>query len=1006
MQLGRRPGRAPGEWSAGARRTGLFILVAGGYVLGYELATRRFDTEHQVASFFPPAGVTLAALVLVARRDWPVVLAAAAAAELVLNVTHGIDLAPSVGYTLANTLEPLTGALLLTLLVDRVDLRRTRHLAALVGCAVIAAPVVGAAIGATTFVALDDGSGWPRFALEWWAGDGLGVLVVGSAILSLRDMPRMRPRRAIEGAVLAALAITATALVFEFGWFPFVYLPVALLIVLAFRVGTAGVAVTSAIVAFIAAARTAEATAFWDAVDISPQNRILYLQLALGVLIAALLALAAEISEREQIAIRLARTESERVDALERAELAERESRARRHAESLARSAAELARSSTVDEVARTAVSVMSDWGIEDGAFELVQAGQLVRLAGSREDVPEDGVPAPVSLSADEPGAQAVRDRSPVIAEIPNGLPQSVFRAAGRRAPPAVAAFPVVAGGTVAGVLRARLPDRDWLTEDRRNLLASLADHAGLALLRAQLQAEADAAAEDAALLALLGETLERGTGLQDRARALVQTLTATRASLAVVHALDELGEPRPLAQMPADLGERDVDELALAALAADALAVDRAATASLGRLTVIAVPLRARDRALGVLTVGFEPVHGAVQVTTLLVQRIATRAALAFDNAILYEHERNVSHSLQMGLLGGDLAVTPATAIASAYRPGTAALEVGGDWYDAFTVADGALALLVGDVVGHGLEAAVAMGQLRGAVRALGPTGSPKRVLEALDTFVEELPAAAMATLAYAVLDLDEGRLTYACAGHPPPLLVPMDGPPRLLWEGRSTPLGSSFAGAREEAVDWLAPGDTIVLYTDGLVERRTDGMSAGLDALLEVASRAAGDEPSTLVDRILESLLVDETLDDDVCVLAVRRVPANVRFARSFVADRGEVAAMRRAFTSWLEQLDVAPELRRDAVLALSEAAANAAEHAYSFDRRGVVRVEALVTGNGLQLSVRDHGTWRRPRPQTERGRGLTIIEALTQDVRIDRTANGTTVRMRVPMNGEFAP
>src|SRR5262245_19225878 len=182
---------SPAKLSPGVRGVLLFVLVAAGYVLGYELASNWFSAENQGASLFPPAGVTLAALVLVGRRQWPIVLAAAASAELALDLTNGPDLLASAGYALANVAEPLVGALLLTTLVTHVDLRRPRDLAAFVGCAAIVAPIVGAVIAASTFVFIDDHSGWGRFAFEWWSGDGLGVLVVGGALLSLRSIPRL-----------------------------------------------------------------------------------------------------------------------------------------------------------------------------------------------------------------------------------------------------------------------------------------------------------------------------------------------------------------------------------------------------------------------------------------------------------------------------------------------------------------------------------------------------------------------------------------------------------------------------------------------------------------------------------------------------------------------------------------------------------------------------------------------------------------------------------------------
>jgi serine/threonine-protein kinase RsbW len=1163
--------RRPAAW-LGSRLEdiALVAIVAAAYAAGYELASNWFSAPDQGASFFPPAGITLAALVLLPRRQWPLVLGAAAATEIVLDLANGAGLLASAGYALANVAEPLTGALLVLALVARLDLRRTRDLSVFLGCAVVIAPIVGAAIAASTFVFIGEHSGWARFAFEWWCGDGLGVLVVGGALLSLRPLPLLPARRIAEGLLLGVGIALSTMAVFEFGWFAFVYLPVALLVVLAFRVGTTGVALASAAAAFLAAGSTAEAKDFWQSVDVSPANRILYLQLAMGVIIASVLALAAEIAERERIAADLARAESERAVALDRALLADGEQRARIQAESLGRSAALLARSGTVEEVADAAVSAMADWGASQSTFFVVDGERLLLRAARGLDPDTRAAYSVIALDVDAPSTEAVRSCAPVVVRSRGEFARRYPLFAEDHAidTETLAAFPVVANQEVRGVVTARLAQPGWLTEDRFDLLAALADQAavalerasllrrereararaevlethatqlataasvrevarttmavastlgtagavvhllveerlefvdslgelegaghdaarelaagpiaeavrtgrpveistgeelalrfpqvfdrldghglesltaiplertrgdtigvltlaahapnwlsesdrrqlltslagqcGLALERAELQAEADSAAADAALLAHLGDVLERATGLADRAHALVSALAAHLRTLAAVHDLDDAEEPRLLAQASSDQLGADVGERELAHVAREALTANGPVAARDGVVELLSVPLRARSRALGVLTLG---VHRDVRtrITTVLLQRVATRAALAFDNALLYEQERDVSHSLQMGLLGGDLATPPSAPIATAYRPGTTTLEVGGDWYDAFTLPNGNLALLVGDVVGHGLEAAVAMGQLRGAVRALGPMGSPSAVLEGLDIFVAQLPAAAMATLAYAELNLDDGQIVYACAGHPPPLRVAADGTATFLWEGRSTPLGSSFSEGRTEASSRLEPGDTIVLYTDGLVERRTRGITTGLDLLLEVAGRHAAPEPAALVERILDALLVDASAEDDVCLLAVGFERRARRFVRTFPAMSVEVATMRHELAAWLEGVELDPDCRRDVVLATSEAAANSAEHAYRFDGTSPIAVEAWVADERLHVSVSDHGVWRPPRADPDRGRGQRIIAALMRDVTVETGNGSTVVRMSVPL------
>ena len=185
--------------------------------------------------------------------------------------------------------------------------------------------------------------------------------------------------------------------------------------------------------------------------------------------------------------------------------------------------------------------------------------------------------------------------------------------------------------------------------------------------------------------------------------------------------------------------------------------------------------------------------------------------------------------------------------------------LDVGGDWYDAFVLDDDRIALVVGDVVGRGLHAAAAMGQLRSAVRALAMADSgPAELLERLDRFVEGVAAANTATMVYAEVDLRDGSVVFACAGHPPPVLV--DGPGRsaLLWEGRSAPLGVQLGiGPRPEATITLTAGSRLVLYTDGLVERRDQPLDLSIDLLAEQLEAWAEWPVAGLADGVADALL-----------------------------------------------------------------------------------------------------------------------------------------------------
>ena len=205
--------------------------------------------------------------------------------------------------------------------------------------------------------------------------------------------------------------------------------------------------------------------------------------------------------------------------------------------------------------------------------------------------------------------------------------------------------------------------------------------------------------------------------------------------------------------------------------------------------------------------------------------------------------------------------------------------LEVGGDWYDAFWLEAGeSIALVVGDVVGRGVTAAATMGQLRSAVRALASTGlGPAAVVEALDRYSRRHGVGRMATLVYARLQLASGRLEYACAGHLPPLVMSPGEPPALVWDGRSLPLDAHRAGVRprEQGSLVLPAGGTLLLYTDGLVERRAQSLDDGFAQLLGEVEAHRDDGAAALASALVHALRpTDER--DDVCLLVARLAPA----------------------------------------------------------------------------------------------------------------------------------
>jgi sigma-B regulation protein RsbU (phosphoserine phosphatase) len=236
---------------------------------------------------------------------------------------------------------------------------------------------------------------------------------------------------------------------------------------------------------------------------------------------------------------------------------------------------------------------------------------------------------------------------------------------------------------------------------------------------------------------------------------------------------------------------------------------------------------------------------------------------------------EQEIAQALSRSLLSGTLPSAPGLEVGVAYRPAVSGLEAGGDWYDAFWLDAGkTVGLVIGDVVGRGIGAAATMGQLRSATRALASTGvSPGRLLDALDAYAARHEVGRMTTLICAQLGLASRRLRYACAGHPPPLIITPGEAPCFPWDGRSTPLDirGSSDGPRDEAALTLAPGATALLYTDGLVERRTESLTEGMDRLLRVAATHREQSAPELVASVVRDLH-DPGHVDDVCVLAAR--------------------------------------------------------------------------------------------------------------------------------------
>jgi len=415
----------------------------------------------------------------------------------------------------------------------------------------------------------------------------------------------------------------------------------------------------------------------------------------------------------------------------------------------------------------------------------------------------------------------------------------------------------------------------------------------------------------------------------------------------------------------------------------------------------IAALPLRTPSLR-GALTMGYRAAHTWLPAERALLTAAAELIAQAAERARRFEAQHGTAQLLQRSMLPEHLPELDRFRIAARYDVGVDGNAAGGDFYDAFELADGRLAMVLGDVAGHDVRAAAVMGQVRAALRALALTdSSPPSVLAGLDRLVGSLGAESrneeiFVTVVYGLLDPADGTITLASAGHPPPVLrrAGLHGEPataELVKVPPGAPLG--LGGRWQTGVVRLEPGDTILMFSDGVVERRDRPLSDGLDALVAAAALSASGDPRNLCS--LATAAIAEPTDDDVAVLAVEHAIATSRSATMLVpAEPTGPSRVRQWMSTRLRDWAVPESVIGAAILCTSELTTNALLHAGT-----PAQVHIDLSAERLLVSVADTGTRgsvarARTDALSSRGRGLGLIEELSDTWGTDPTVRGSTV------------
>ena len=412
------------------------------------------------------------------------------------------------------------------------------------------------------------------------------------------------------------------------------------------------------------------------------------------------------------------------------------------------------------------------------------------------------------------------------------------------------------------------------------------------------------------------------------------------------------------------------------------------------GIRSMLGVPVHVESRVIGVMHIGTLVLRTFDEDDVTLLQLAADRAALAIDNAHISE-QRAVTAIMQRTLLPDALPQIPGMRFSTKYLPAGSGIKIGGDWYDVFQLANGRVAFVIGDVIGRGVLAASVMAEIRTALRAYMVQGHKlTEVISMLNDLLISMGRNRGATLSILEFDPETEELEAVIAGHLPPLLTEPGGHTRLLEQRHGLPVGMR-TGHDYEACRYPFPtGSRLLLYTDGLIERRDESIDQSLQRLIAAAHAAAGRTDVSLADGVYRALLDETPLEDDVALLAIETMRLQDTLEMTLSARPDVLGGLRNTIGRWLQAAGANENELFDITLSASEAAANAIEHAYGA-REAAFTIRCEHDGQQVTVTVRDSGRWRTARPQGG-GRGLEIMHALVDSVKINSDEQGTIVTM----------